>query len=58
MAVQRAARAARTQALAKIAAQFAVSPQLLEIRDGMVVTFADIDADEDVDRAMLLVFLH
>lgn len=39
MAVQRAARAARAQALAKIAAQFAVSPQLLEIRDGMVVTY-------------------
>ena len=39
MAVQRAARAARAQALAKIAAQFAVSPQLLEVRDGMVVTY-------------------
>lgn len=39
MAVQRAARAVRAQALAKIAAQFAVSPQLLEVRDGMVVTY-------------------
>ncbi len=39
MAVQRAARTVRAQALAKIAAQFAVSPQLLEIRDGMVVTY-------------------
>jgi len=26
--------------------------------DGMVVTFTDIDANEDIDRAMLLVFLH
>jgi hypothetical protein len=26
--------------------------------DGMVVTFTDIDANEDIDRAMLLVFFH
>lgn len=26
--------------------------------DGVMVTFADIDADEYIDRAILLVFLH
>jgi len=27
-------------------------------RDGMMLAFADIDADEDIDGVMLLVFLH
>jgi CO/xanthine dehydrogenase Mo-binding subunit len=39
MAVQRAARAVRTQALAIVAREFAVSPELLEVRGGQVVSY-------------------
>ena len=39
MAVQRAARSVRTQALAIVAREFAVSPELLEVREGLVVSY-------------------
>jgi CO/xanthine dehydrogenase Mo-binding subunit len=39
MAVQRAARAARAQALAIVAREFAVSPELLEVRGDLVVSY-------------------
>ncbi len=39
MAVQRAARAARSQALAAVAAEFAISPELLEVRGDRVVSY-------------------
>ncbi|HEV2639202.1 MAG TPA: molybdopterin cofactor-binding domain-containing protein [Actinocrinis sp.] len=39
MAVQRAARGVRTQAFAGLARQLAISPELLEVRGGKVVTY-------------------
>ncbi|HEV2343338.1 MAG TPA: molybdopterin cofactor-binding domain-containing protein [Actinocrinis sp.] len=55
MAVQRAARGVRAQALAAVAAEFAVSPELLEVRGDRVVSYDGMLSRplDDVYRAAL-----
>lgn len=55
MAVQRAAHAVRAQALAAIAAEFAISPELLEVRGDRVVSYDGMlsRALDDVYRSAL-----
>jgi CO/xanthine dehydrogenase Mo-binding subunit len=55
MAVQRAARAARAQALSIVAREFAVSPELLEVRGDQVVSYDGVlsrPLDEVYGRAL------
>lgn len=55
MAVQRAAHSVRAQALAAVAAQFAISPELLEVRGDRVVSYDGMlsRALDDVYRSAL-----
>ena len=55
MAVQRAARTARSQALAIVAREFAISPELLEVRGDQVVSYDGVlsrPLDEVYKRAL------
>lgn len=55
MAVQRAAQAVRAQALAAVAAEFAISPELLEVRGDRVVSYDGVLSRplDDVYRSAL-----